>query len=370
MGRKEMTGRSKHRHRPNNRRLAEQYNYVGEAQLDTTLRLTSYNAYHVRSDVIQPDKLSSKKLYADAEMHWLEVCGLSDSAVIMQIVKEFGFDSLDAKDILTPQHVAKVEIRSDRTLIVLNVCYYNERMELQKEHVGLLLTHNVVISFVERNDYKLFDGVHQAIANNLLDIRSHSIKQLLLHLLNALTSCLAEAASMAEELLEDYAGNLDGKTLGILTETDESEAAVNRRQGFCDVLQETGVRILWDVAGSFGLEEQRSLEELPGADLVAALDDVSLTSAGQCAAANDLHGAVVYGIGTSTEAVYYLDTGNVECLVVPDEFNVGYQSLAEVAASLQHHFRKVRNRTADFTVIRREELFSEENQELLFTMSQ
>src|SRR5699024_11442803 len=56
-------------------------------------------------------------------------------------------------------------------------------------------------------------------------------------------------------------GNLDGKTLGILTETDESEAAVNRRQGFCDVLQETGVRILWDVAGSFGLEEQRSLEE-------------------------------------------------------------------------------------------------------------
>ena len=70
MGRKEMTGRSKHRHRPNTRRLAEQYNYVGEAQLDTTLRLTSYNAYHVRSDVIQPGELSSKKLYADAEMHW------------------------------------------------------------------------------------------------------------------------------------------------------------------------------------------------------------------------------------------------------------------------------------------------------------
>ena len=234
MGRKEMTGRSKHRHRPNNRRLAEQYNYVGEAQLDTTLRLTSYNAYHVRSEVIQPDKLSSKKLYADAEMHWLEVCGLSDSAVIMQIVKEFGFDSLDAKDILTPQHVAKVEIRSDRTLIVLNVCYYNERMELQKEHVGLLLTHNVVISFVERNDYKLFDGVHQAIANNLLDIRSHSIKQLLLHLLNALTSCLAEAASMAEELLEDIEDSLldvsgFSKDIGISIQQRRRDSIMIRR---------------------------------------------------------------------------------------------------------------------------------------------
>ena len=124
------------------------------------------------------------------------------------------------------------------------------------------------------------------------------------------------------------------------------------------------------MAGSFGSEEQRALEELPGVDLVVALDDMSLASAGQCAAANHLHGAVVYGIGNSTEAAYYLDTGNVECLVVPDEFNVGYQSLTEMAAGLQHHFREVRSRTADFTVIRREELFSEENQELLFTMSQ
>ena len=31
--------------------------------------------------------------------------------------------------------------------------------------------------------------------------------------------------------------------------------------------------------------------------------------------------------GNSTEAVYYLDTGIAGCLVVPDEFNVGYQSL-------------------------------------------
>ena len=208
MGQKEMAGHGRHRHRPNNRRLAEQYDYVGEARLATTLRLTSYTASHVRSESIQPDKLSSKKLYADAETHWLEICGLSEAEVITRIVKEFGFHSLDAKDILTPQHVAKVEIENDRTLIVLNVCYYDERMVLQKEHVGLLLARNVILSFVERNDYKLFDGVHQAIANNLLDIRNHNIKQLLLHLLNALTSCLSEAASMTEELLEDIEDSL------------------------------------------------------------------------------------------------------------------------------------------------------------------
>ena len=70
------------------------------------------------------------------------------------------------------------------------------------------------------------------------------------------------------------------------------------------------------------------------ADFVIALDDESLVKAGTASEENNLHGAVVYGIGNSTEAVYCLDFGSAECLVVPDEFNVGYQSLTEVAESL------------------------------------
>lgn len=207
MGRKEIAGH-KRRHHDSNRRLAEVYHYAGEARLDTTLRLTSYTANHVRSEALQPEKLSAKRLYAEPETHWIEVNGLSDASVITQIVNEFGFHRLDAKDILTPQHVAKVEISNERTLIVLNVCYYNEQTELQKEHICLLMSHNVIISFTERNDYPLFDGVRQAIADNLLDIRNHNIKQLLIHLLNAVTSCLADSVAMTEELLEDIEDSL------------------------------------------------------------------------------------------------------------------------------------------------------------------
>ena len=101
-----------------------------------------------------------------------------------------------------------------------------------------------------------------------------------------------------------------------------------------------------------------------------ALDDNSLTTAGECSAANNLHGAIVYGIGNSTEAAYYLDAGYVECLVVPDEFNVGYQSLTEIAESLGNRLRRSRDITVSYTVIRSDTLFSKENQEILFTMSQ
>ena len=70
------------------------------------------------------------------------------------------------------------------------------------------------------------------------------------------------------------------------------------------------------------------------------------------------------------EAVYCLDTGLVRCLIVPDDFNMGYHSLTEAAEGLGHIFKKLESRTVSFTVMRRNELFTKENQEILFTMSQ
>ncbi len=180
----------------------------------------------------------------------------------------------------------------------------------------------------------------------------------------------AMGTALAEELLKDYNGNINGKTLGILSETADSEAAVNREKGFRDVLRDTGAVVSWSVYDSFEETEENLLGAHPRVDIVVALDDNSLTTAGKMAAAKNLHGALVYGIGNSTEAVYYLDTGFAECLVVPDEFNVGYQSLTEAAESLKHSFHKMQDRTVSYTVIRRDTLFSKENQEVLFTMSQ
>ena len=105
-------------------------------------------------------------------------------------------------------------------------------------------------------------------------------------------------------------------------------------------------------------------------DFVIALDDSSLVSAGEAAAANNLHGSLVYGIGKSTEAVYYLDTGIAVCLIVPDEFNMGYQSLAEMSKKIKRSLYKMKGDTVSYTVLRQDNLFSKENQELLFTMSQ
>lgn len=179
----------------------------------------------------------------------------------------------------------------------------------------------------------------------------------------------AMGQALAEELIRDCADNLRGKSLGIVSRTGDSQAVLDRTEGFREALKGCGTRISWNVEGIFG-EGEETLETLPKVDFVIALDDGSTTAAGEYAAANDLHGAIVYGIGNSTEAVYYLDTGRVQCLVVPDEFNVGYQSLEEMSGKLGHIFGKMEDRQTDHTVIRRDTLFTKENQELLFTMSQ
>ena len=176
--------------------------------------------------------------------------------------------------------------------------------------------------------------------------------------------------ALGEELLKDYSGNIRGKTVGILGDIDEMEATKSRREGLLEVLKETDAKILWSAFGAFGKEQENSLEKQPKVDIVLALDDASLKTAGACGGENNLHGALVYGIGNSTESAYYLDIGIVRCLLVPDEFSVGYDSLTEVAQNIGHWYCKMKDRTVSYHIIRRGELFTKENQDILFTMIQ
>lgn len=176
--------------------------------------------------------------------------------------------------------------------------------------------------------------------------------------------------ALAEELLKNYCGNLSGKTIGILTEKNQTEAEAERKKGFADALQHTGAQVIWNISYFPEKDEENILKDQPAVEFVAALDDASVTEAGKQAKANNLHGALVYGIGNSTEAVYGLDTRAIECLIVPDTFDMGYQSLTLAAQSLHHFFHKKENKTAAYTIMYKEEMFSEKNQEIIFTMSQ
>ena len=55
----------------------------------------------------------------------------------------------------------------------------------------------------------------------------------------------AMGEALAQMLLEDYAGTLEDKTIGIVNDRLKSEAAVSREKGLLDALEGTGCSILW-----------------------------------------------------------------------------------------------------------------------------
>ena len=169
MRRREYVHSHKRKH-ISNRHLADRYFYAGEHDTVTRISLTQYNADILHTREIKTNETSFKKFVDENSINWFQVSGLTDSEAVTRIVNEFGMHNLDAKDILTPQHVVKIEEYDKHMLIVLNSSYYDTNMEINSEHISILITGNVVISFTESNN-PVFENAYKAIESNMLNIR-------------------------------------------------------------------------------------------------------------------------------------------------------------------------------------------------------
>lgn len=176
--------------------------------------------------------------------------------------------------------------------------------------------------------------------------------------------------ALANKLLENNNGSLEGKKIGIYSQYAYSKAKEQRRQGICDTLEGSGAQILWSVSKNSDSDEIVNLQTQRKVDIIMALDNESVVEAGQAACDNELYGALIYGIGNSTEAIYYLDARWMECLIVPDEFEAGYKSVNTLVDALRKNLYVMKDQEISYTVLTRENLFSDENKNLLFTISQ
>ena len=60
---------------------------------------------------------------------------------------------------------------------------------------------------------------------------------------------------------------------------------------------------MWTVSRDEEIKRNTTLQSQRKVDIVLALDDTSFVEAGESVKQNNLYGAIVYGIGNSTEAV-------------------------------------------------------------------
>ena len=184
---------------------------------------------------------------------------------------------------------------------------------------------------------------------------------------------LIESDSLAENPMEQSGPDLipvvEPDQLGIIEDTPDTSRAKLRRQGFIEALAEQDYNVAFDLTVTDPQWITDHIKHQSDVDIIVCLNAKGLEAAGQAAKNGAVGSALVYGIANSERAAFYLDQNAVQCLVVPDEMSVGYESMQEMAARLQNPFHELKSTTTEFTVVRRDTMFSEQNQFLLFSQT-
>ena len=74
-------------------------------------------------------------------------------------------------------------------------------------------------------------------------------------------------------------------------------------------------------------------------------------------------GAELYGVGYSLKTVALLDKGNIQGLVVPDGYEIGYNSVKEIAGKIEHKFYKMKGYTTEYQIFSKKDFSMDDDLE-------
>lgn len=175
-------------------------------------------------------------------------------------------------------------------------------------------------------------------------------------------------AELAKAIINGEGISLEGKTIGILCGNQKKWSLQQRLKGFEDTIADSGAEILWNfqVQGVQEFGMAKKYIKTHQVDIIAALDNDETEKAVDFLLENKEISSRLYGEGRSEKAVYYLDKGMIQTMVVPNEYYMGYQSMVLMAERLEQLGREVRLVEADFLSVTKEELYDEEIGKILF----
>ena len=96
--------------------LVDGFVYTGEHKDPVRINFVQYDGLNYKQKELSTDDNLSM-IFQPGKVNWMHVSGLSDTALISRIGKMLKMHSTDIQDILTSQHIAKIEQYSDKLLI-------------------------------------------------------------------------------------------------------------------------------------------------------------------------------------------------------------------------------------------------------------
>ncbi len=172
--------------------------------------------------------------------------------------------------------------------------------------------------------------------------------------------------ALANEVRIAFGNDLSGHSIGIVAGNQRQNSISEKFRGFTENIQTSGANIVWidnnvvNVSDKIGQRQQNQM-----ADILVALDNATLEAACEYGLRQSEPPAI-FGEGTSIKAVSYLDDGLIKSMVVPNEYYMGYQSVAAISRRIDNKLTPMENELISFRVVNRDNLFDESNQRLLF----
>ena len=151
--------------------------------------------------------------------------------------------------------------------------------------------------------------------------------------------------------------------IGVVANWKESKSDQDAIRGLRDSLKDTKSEIDWYCYRKKDQNIYEKVSKKDKVDAIVVLDPHALEELGEQSDEDSYQGADIYGIGRSVKAVVLLDNGNIQGLVVPDAYEIGYKSVGEMAQRLEHRFYRLKGYKTEIKVFDRDEFSLNDNLE-------
>ncbi len=158
--------------------------------------------------------------------------------------------------------------------------------------------------------------------------------------------------------------------VGVVAGWQQDASTVSAIEGIKDVIENKNGKISWYSYQKKGADVLEQIGSKSAVDVLLVLDPKSLEEIGQQSVEGCYKDALVYGIGTGEKAIAFLDSGNIQGLVLYDGYEIGYKSVEEMSKKLKTSSYEMKSYETAIKLVDRERIFSDEKMEKYLYFSQ
>lgn len=177
--------------------------FIGKKKIDNILlRLIDFDTTNMEEVRLEKVKEVLKYLSKDT-VTWLNVDGLHNQEVMKEIAHGFKLDKVILSDVMNTGSRPKLEEHSNCIFISIKMVETNkDTSEFSVEHLSLILTKSVLISFQEKKG-DLFEPIRERIRNQKKRIRTSGTDYLVFALLDIVVDNYIYALSVLGDKIEE-----------------------------------------------------------------------------------------------------------------------------------------------------------------------